>query len=99
MGMNSMQAHDLTGWYGKLPSLGDFASRRLSAGFIEAWDAWLAAGMADWCRREPDAWLAHYLAGPSWRFLLMPGAMAGASAGEKGAWAGVLMPSVDKVGR
>jgi len=81
------------GWYGKLPSLGDFASRRLPPEFIEAWDDWLAAGLSDWREREPDAWLEHYLAGPSWRFLLMPGVLA------SGSWTGVLMPSVDRVGR
>lgn len=89
-----MQAGELTGWYGKLPSLGDFASRRLSPAFIEAWDDWLATGLGAWREREPASWLAHYLAGPSWRFVLMPGVLP-----EAGAWAGVLMPSVDKVGR
>ncbi|MGL6109236.1 MAG: type VI secretion system-associated protein TagF [Rubrivivax sp.] len=90
-----MQTGEVTGWYGKLPSLGDFASRRLGPGFIEAWDEWLAAGLADWRVREPAAWLDHYLAGPSWRFVLMPGVLPG----ERHAWAGVLMPSVDNVGR
>ena len=33
------------GWYGKLPSLGDFASRRLEADFIEPWDLWLGEGL------------------------------------------------------
>nr|WP_316643618.1 type VI secretion system-associated protein TagF [uncultured Roseateles sp.] len=88
-----MDASCVVGWYGKLPSLGDFASRRLPPEFIEAWDDWLAEGLADWREREPDAWLDHYLAGPSWRFLLMPGVLA------SGSWTGVLMPSVDRVGR
>jgi len=83
------------GWYGKLPSLGDFASRRLDPVFIEVWDQWLAAGMADWREREPASWLDEYLTGPSWRFLLMPGLLSPGG----GAWVGVLMPSVDKVGR
>lgn len=83
------------GWYGKLPSLGDFASRRLPAGFIEAWDAWLAAGLAHWRDLAPDTWLTAYLNGPSLRFLLMPGSLTGTQA----AWCGVLMPSVDRVGR
>lgn len=81
-----------TGWYGKLPALGDFASRRLPPEFIEAWDQWLARGLADWQAREPD-WLTHYLQGPSWRFLIAPGVFGDS------AWAGVLMPSVDQVGR
>lgn len=92
-----MSSTDILGWYGKLPSLGDFASRRLDANFIEAWDAWLAQGLDGWQASAPDSWLDRYLAGPSWRFLLMPGALPG-PCGET-AWTGVLMPSVDRVGR
>lgn len=83
------------GWYGKLPSLGDFASRRLPAGFIETWDNWLCTGMHDWRTRQPDNWLASYLAGPSWRFLLLPDLVDARAP----LWIGVLMPSVDRVGR
>ena len=83
------------GWHGKLPSLGDFASRRLDDTFIEPWDGWLAAGLLALREAAPESWLEQYLASPSWRFLLMPGVLPAA----QGAWAGVLMPSVDKVGR
>lgn len=82
------------GWHGKLPSLGDFASRRLEPAFVEAWDGWLAAGLLRLREARPEAWLEAYLASPSWRFLLMPGVLP-----LPGAWAGVLMPSVDRVGR
>jgi len=85
------------GWYGKLPTLGDFASRRLDAAFIEPWDAWLAAGLLALRESRPESWLQDYLASPSWRFLLMPGVLPGAAGAT--AWAGVLMPSVDRVGR
>lgn len=85
------------GWHGKLPSLGDFASRRLDAAFVEAWDGWLAAGLLALREADPAGWLDAYLASPSWRFLLLPGALAG-EPGHQG-WAGVLMPSVDRVGR
>ena len=88
---------ELPGWHGKLPTLGDFASRRLPHEFVEAWDAWLAAGLAALRQAEPQAWLDGYLASPIWRFLLMPGALGG-PCGEHG-WAGVLMPSVDRAGR
>ncbi len=40
-----------------------------------------------------DFWLDNYLTSPLWRFALTPGIC-----GEHG-WAGVLMPSVDRVGR
>ncbi len=85
----------IAGWFGKLPTVGDFASRRLDPAFIAAWDDWLGVGLAA-LRREPD-WPAAYLASPSWRFMLCPGVLPGATG--RGAWAGVLMPSVDRVGR
>jgi type VI secretion system protein ImpM len=85
------------GWHGKLPTLGDFASRRLDPAFVEAWDGWLAAGLLALREAEPVTWLDAYLQSPSWRFVLQPGVIPGVQGG--GGWAGVLMPSVDRVGR
>ncbi len=85
------------GWYGKLPTLGDFASRRLEPAFIEAWDGWLAAGLAAQRETLGGGWVRAYLHSPAWRFVLMPGVMGAGRATT--AWAGVLMPSVDSVGR
>lgn len=89
------------GWYGKLPTLGDFASRRLAPGFIEPWDAWLAAGLAAQREALGGGWVRAYLHSPAWRFVLMPGVIEvqRGGPGSKLAWAGVLMPSVDQVGR
>jgi len=81
------------GWYGKIPSLGDFASRRLPPAFIGTWDSWLQHSMAASRAALGDRWLDIYLTSPIWRFALMPEAL------DSSAWAGVLMPSVDKVGR
>jgi len=92
-----MDEGSLPGWHGKLPSLGDFASRRLPPDFLEAWDGWLAAGLAALRETAADTWLDGYLASPIWRFLLLPGVVPGAADGQ--AWAGVLMPSVDRAGR
>ncbi|SFG09826.1 type VI secretion system protein ImpM [Duganella sp. CF458] len=83
----------LPGWYGKMPALGDFASRRLPPAFIGVWDAWLQRGMAASRASLQERWLETYLNGPLWSFAVLPG-VCGASA-----WAGTLMPSVDKVGR
>ncbi|CAN5775603.1 hypothetical protein BH09PSE5_BH09PSE5_09470 [soil metagenome] len=83
------------GWYGKLPSLGDFATRRLSTSFVDCWDAWLSVGLA--ALKLQPSWPDRYLYSPSWRFVLMPGALPGALGDA--AWCGVLMPSVDSVGR
>lgn len=81
------------GWHGKLPALGDFASRRLEPTVVARWDGWLAEGLNDLRQGDPAGWLDAYLASPSWRFLLLPGVLDGRC------WAGVLMPSVDRVGR
>jgi type VI secretion system protein ImpM len=83
------------GWYGKIPGVGDFVSRRLPAGFIDAWDLWLQHAIAASRAQLQDRWLDLYLTGPIWRFTLLPRALPG----NADMWAGVLMPSVDKVGR
>ncbi|HNI00533.1 MAG TPA: type VI secretion system-associated protein TagF, partial [Rhodocyclaceae bacterium] len=81
------------GWYGKIASLGDFASRRLSPDFISRWDGWLQQVMSASRGHLGEAWLNAYLTSPVWRFILFPGVCGESS------WVGVFMPSVDKVGR
>lgn len=88
-----MSDDDLPGWYGKIASLGDFASRRLPAEFISCWDAWLQRMLPDSRARLGERWLESYLGSPIWRFLLFPGVCG------EGMWAGLMMPSVDRVGR
>nr|WP_144298940.1 type VI secretion system-associated protein TagF [Variovorax paradoxus] len=83
---------ELPGWFGKLPGMGDFAHRRLPESFRTVWDQWLQRGLARLRDRHAD-WTAHYLEAPIWCFALGPQV-----AGERG-WIGVLMPSVDGVGR
>ncbi|MET3442218.1 type VI secretion system protein ImpM [Variovorax paradoxus] len=85
-------ASALPGWFGKLPGMGDFAHRRLPESFRSVWDQWLQRGLARLRDRHAD-WTEHYLEAPIWCFALGPKV-----AGE-GAWIGVLMPSVDGVGR
>jgi type VI secretion system protein ImpM len=81
------------GLYGKLPILGDFVSRRLPASFVQTWDAWLQEALCASREQLGSEWLEVYLTSPIWRFVLSPG-----NCGDK-ASAGILMPSVDKVGR
>lgn len=85
------------GWYGKLPTLGDFASRRLQDDFIEPWDLWLAGALQAQRSALGEAWLDTYRQSPPWRFLLTPGVIAGPAASV--VFAGVLVPSADRVGR
>ncbi len=81
------------GLYGKLPILGDFVSRRLPPSFVQTWGAWIQAALSASRTQLAAEWLEVYLTSPIWRFVLSPG-NCGAMAS-----AGILMPSVDKVGR
>ena len=81
------------GFYGKLPIIGDFVSRRLPNEFINPWDSWLQSAIVASREELGGDWLNSYLTSPIWRFLLSPGVC-----GNK-AVAGIIMPSVDRVGR
>jgi len=87
------QASFSAGWYGKMPATGDFIARRLSASFSEPWDRWLQAAMAGSRERLGARWRDSFLSMPAWRFVLAPGMVS------SNAWAGVMVPSVDSVGR
>lgn len=80
-------------WYGKLPSAGDFISRRMPYGLQQFWDAWLAAGMESLKERHPVSGWAVWGSMPKWAFLVpcQPGVPI--------AQLGVLAPSCDRVGR
>ena len=88
-----MARGSIPGFYGKVPSLGDFTFRRLPRSFIAPWDRWLQQSIARSQEQLGTHWLDAYLISPIWRFALSPG-----TCGSE-AWIGVLMPSVDKVGR
>lgn len=81
------------GWFGKLPGHGDFLQRRVAQSFFHAWDPWLQAGVAHSKALLAGEWLSIYLTSPIWRFFLSEG-----TAGDA-AYAGILAPSVDRVGR
>jgi type VI secretion system protein ImpM len=81
------------GLYGKLPSHGDFLRRRTSDGFVEVWDRWLQECLAASRAALDDRWLNLYLTSPAWRFACD----AGVCGPE--AVMGVMVPSVDRVGR
>lgn len=81
------------GWTGKLPSSGDFLSRRIDPSFAGPWESWLLAMLAGSRERLRERWQESFLSAPAWRFVLAPGVAS------PGAWCGVLVPSVDSVGR
>lgn len=81
------------GFFGKLPSAGDFVQRRLPAGFVDVWDRHFEGAVAQSRQALDGAWHEAYHASPVWRFLLSPGVC-----GES-AWAGIMGPGTDRVGR
>jgi type VI secretion system protein ImpM len=81
------------GWYGKIPGTGDFIARRVPASFSEPWDRWLQQAIEGSKERLGARWRDAFLSMPAWRFALGPG-VVGANA-----WAGLMVPSVDAVGR
>lgn len=81
------------GWYGKIPATGDFIARRTPSAFSEAWDRWLQAAIAGSRERLAERWRDSFLSMPVWRFVLSPGMLT------PNAWAGIMVPSVDAVGR
>ena len=81
------------GWYGKIPGTGDFIARRVPSSFREPWDRWLQRAIEGSQRRLGAGWRDAFLSMPAWRFALGPGVL-GANA-----WAGLMVPSVDAVGR
>jgi type VI secretion system ImpM family protein len=84
---------DAAGFFGKLPGAGDFVQRRLPAAFVDRWDGHFEQAMAAVRGALGPAWQELFRAGPSWRFLLPPRVCGDA------AWAGVMTPSADRVGR
>lgn len=81
------------GFFGKILTHGDFVSRRLPADWIHIWDHWLQQCISCSRRQLGEQWTEHYLVSPMCRFMLGCGSV------DQHAWAGILMPSVDRVGR
>lgn len=87
------EARGAPGFFGKLPSHGDFVTRRLPPAVRLCFDDWLQRGLVQSRIDLGEAWLPAWLSSPLWRFVVAAGVC-----GEH-AWAGVMMPSHDRVGR
>ncbi|HEY6360672.1 MAG TPA: type VI secretion system-associated protein TagF [Vicinamibacterales bacterium] len=81
------------GFYGKLPSHGDFLRRRVSDAFVGVWDPWLQDCVSASREALGDEWLDVYLTSPAWRFGCAAGICGPAPV------VGLMVPSVDRVGR
>ena len=87
------QAEALVGLYGKMPGHGDFVERALPRDFVQPWDGWMQHALAHAKEVLGGRWLEVYLSSPVWRF-----AISGGVLGSNG-WIGLMLPSVDRVGR
>jgi len=79
------------GYFGKLPMRGDFIQRNMSAEFIHTWDNWLQSVISASNHNLGHQWLNYYLVSPIWRYLIPQQSQT--------YQLGVMLPSVDKVGR
>ena len=86
-------SQEAPGFFGKLRSHGDFVTRRLPPSVRDCFDRWLQEALLQSRVELGDAWLPTWLSSPLWRFVVSPGIC-----GEQ-AWAGVMMPSHDRVER
>jgi type VI secretion system protein ImpM len=86
-------AEDAIGVYGKVPVRGDFITRRLGRPFVDAWDDWLQDAISASRDALAEHWTDVYLTSPIWRFALGDGCCGPNTV------VGVVMPSVDSVGR
>jgi type VI secretion system protein ImpM len=81
------------GFFGKLPSRGDFVGDGLSPALVRRWDAWLQRVLPDALAALGPEGGEAWDAAPAW--LLSP--MAGLCGGQ--AWTGAMLPSRDRAGR
>jgi type VI secretion system protein ImpM len=73
------------GFYGKIPTAGDFVGRGLPGDFVRRWDRWLAQNLAPLIGAQSWPWPL------ALRFLAGPGCFGPA--------AGIVLQSTDKAGR
>lgn len=81
----------LPGFFGKLPSRGDFVDRRLPHRLVQRLDDWIQESLA-LCMESDEDWEDAFHDSPCWRFTTGLG-------GDPPGLAGVILPSQDRVGR
>ena len=80
------------GIFGKLPAKRDFISYNMPRPFLNGWESWLQAAIAESRHAMGGNWVNVFLTQPIWRFWCGPGVFGQAATGA-------IMPSVDGVGR
>ena len=88
-----MSERNSVGLHGKLPQQGDFITRQLPMSFVAGWDDWVQRSLLASQEALGNRWLEVYLTSPVWRFVFSSNIV------DPQLWAGVMVPSVDKVGR
>lgn len=81
------------GYYGKIPSRGDFVGHGLDAATRGAMDAWCQDVLPASQERLGAAWRPAWMEAPIWRFRVRAGLFG------RDAAAGVWLPSMDRAGR
>lgn len=89
-----MSHYPAVGWYGKLPSAGDFLQRRFPEVLTNQWSHWFQVGLLNWQKaNERQEVSRHFSQAPVWNFVVPP--MLGSQLVQMGC----LMPGSDSVGR
>ncbi|EXU74444.1 type VI secretion system-associated protein TagF [Erwinia mallotivora] len=83
------------GWYGKLPSAGDFLKRRFPETLWQQWTQWFQVGLLNWQKNEQEhpENEKQFSNAPVWNFVVPP--MLGSQLVQMGC----LLPARDNVGR
>ena len=89
--MNQIAEH--CGLFGKVPQQADFVSHHLREDFTEYWHTWLQSCISVSREQLADDWLNFFLTSPVWHFAIGPGICS------TSAVTGVMIPSMDEVGR
>ncbi|MFV0386293.1 type VI secretion system-associated protein TagF [Paracoccus sp. (in: a-proteobacteria)] len=82
-----------TGYFGKVPTQGDFVTRGFRPALADRFDGWLRQCVRESQTRMGRDWLQAFLVAPVWRMAISPGLFG------PDAIIGVMMPSVDRAGR
>jgi type VI secretion system protein ImpM len=81
------------GYFGKLPSYGDFIQRNVCPELVKHWDNWLLQSLSAAQQQLGNKWRDIYFNAPIWRFVLQQNVVSQSTV------TGLIMPSVDKAGR